>query len=114
MDIDITVDKEELCSVVSVAGKIDATTSDDLEDRLLGLIDGGEKHIILDLEDTAYISSAGLRVLIVVTKYLYDTGSFCICNASDNVQEIIEMAGFNAFMTIYDDLETAREAIIKE
>ncbi len=114
MDINITVDKEELCSVVHVAGKIDAMTSEDLEDKLLGMIESGEKKIILDLQDTNYISSAGLRVLIVVTKYLYDSGYFCICNASDNVSEIIEMAGFNAFMTLYDDLETARNEIDKE
>ncbi|MCK5310990.1 MAG: STAS domain-containing protein [Desulfobacteraceae bacterium] len=114
MDIDITVSKEELCSIVHVAGKIDAITSEDLEDRLLGIIENGEKQIILDLADTEYISSAGLRVLIVVTKYLYDSGHFCICNASHNVREIIEMAGFNAFMTLYDDLETARDGIAEE
>ncbi len=114
MDINITVDKEELCSVVHVSGKIDAMTSEDLEDKLLGMIENGEKKIILDLQNTDYISSAGLRVLIVVTKYLYDSGYFCICNASDNVSEIIEMAGFNAFMTLYDDLETARNEIGKE
>lgn len=114
MDIDITIDKEEMCSVVHVSGKIDAITAEGLEDRLLRMIEDGEKQIILDLANTVYISSAGLRVLIVVTKYLYDSGSFCLCNASDNVREIIEMAGFNAFMTLYDDLETAKIEIVKE
>ena len=114
MDIDITISKEELCSIVHVAGKIDAITSGELEDKLLGIIENGEKKIILDLADTEYISSAGLRVLIVVTKYLYDSGYFCICNASNNVREIIEMAGFNAFMTLYDDLETAKNGITED
>ena len=114
MDIDITVIKEEVCSIVHVSGKIDAITSGDLEEKLLGIIENGEKQIILDLADTEYISSAGLRVLIVVTKHLYDSGHFCICNASDNVREIIEMAGFNAFMTLYDDLETAKQGIAEE
>lgn len=114
MDIDITVTKEDKCSIVYVSGKINAMTSEELEDRLLGIIENGEKKIILDLANTDYISSAGLRVLIVVTKYLYDSGYFCICNASDNVREIIEMAGFNAFMTLYDDLETAKNTIDKE
>ena len=114
MDIDISVSKEDVCSVVYVSGKIDAITSGELEEKLLGIIKNGEKQIILDLADTEYISSAGLRVLIVVTKHLYDSGRFCICNASDNVREIIEMAGFNAFMTLYDDLETAKQGIAEE
>jgi anti-sigma B factor antagonist len=114
MDIEITIFKEDDYSIVNVAGKIDAITSEQLEDKLLGIIEDGEKKIILDLAETEYISSAGLRVLIVVTKYLYESGSFCICNASDNVQEIIEMAGFNAFMTLYDDLEAAKTGMAEE
>ena len=111
MDIDITVDKEETCTVVYVSGKIDAITSGELEEKLLDIIKNGENQIVLNLEKTEYISSAGLRVLIVVTKKLYDSGHFCICNASENVQEIIDMAGFSAFMTLYDDLETAKNGI---
>jgi len=111
MDITINVGKEENCSVVQISGKIDASTSDDLEDTLIDLIDQGEPNIILDLTGTTYISSAGLRVLIVATKQVYDTGHFCLCNVSSNVLEIIEMAGFNLFMNVYDNLATAKQGI---
>ena len=111
MDITITVEKEDNCSVVMVSGKIDASTSDELEDTLIDLMDQGEQNIILDLQGTTYISSAGLRVLVVATKQVYDTGHFCLCNASSNVLEIIEMAGFNVFMNIYEDLSTAKDQI---
>ncbi|MCF6247522.1 MAG: STAS domain-containing protein [Desulfobacula sp.] len=111
MDIAIIVEKKTDYTIVHVSGKIDATTSDDLEDALIDLLDQGEVNIILDLKDTRYISSAGLRVLVVVTKQVYDSGHFCLCNANDNVLEIIDMAGFNVFMNIYDDLSTAKEKI---
>ena len=114
MNITITVEKEANCSIVHVSGKIDATTSDELEDTLIELLDQGNKNIILDLKDTNYISSAGLRVLVVITKQMYDSGHFCLCNTSDNVHEIIEMAGFNIFMNIYDDLSTAKEKIVAD
>ena len=114
MDITITVEKAAAYSIVHVSGKIDATTSDELENALIELLDQEEKNIILDLADTHYISSAGLRVLIVITKQMYDSGQFCLCNASDNVLEIIEMSGFNVFMTIYEDLSTAKEKIAAE
>ncbi|WP_321493584.1 STAS domain-containing protein [uncultured Desulfobacter sp.] len=111
MDIGIQIQKQDNFSIVAVSGKIDAITSDGLEGALIDLIDQGEKHIILDLEKTTYISSAGLRILIVITKQLYDDGQFCLCNANDNVHEIIEMAGFNVFMNIYSDLTEAKSKV---
>jgi len=111
MNISIDVEKQKNCAVVHVSGKIDAVTSETLEDALLDLLNGGEVRIILELEEATYISSAGLRVLVVITKQLYDSGHFCLCNANDNVLEIIEMAGFNVFMNIYDDLNDALEKI---
>lgn len=111
MGLTITIEKETGFSIAHASGKIDATTSDDLEDALVDLLEQGEDNIILDMEDISYISSAGLRVLVVVTKQVYDSGHFCLCNANDNVLEIIEMAGFNVFMNIYDDLSTAKEKI---
>ena len=111
--IDIQIKKEPGCAIVHVSGRIDATTCDDLEDSLMQLLDDGEKNIILGLSKTEYISSAGLRVLIVITKQLYDTGSFCLCDVSENVLEIIEMAGFHTIMNIYDTIEAARNGIIE-
>ena len=45
----------------------------------------------------------------MIAKQLYDSGHFCLCNANENVREIIKMAGFDIFMDIYDDLATAKE-----
>ncbi len=111
MGIDISVEKQNTCAIVTASGRIDAVTSDSLEDSLLTLLDQGETHIILNLGGVEYISSAGLRVLVVIAKQLYDNGRFCLCSATENVLEIIEMAGFNAFITVYEDLETAQARI---
>ena len=111
MDISIEIEIQDNFSIVSVSGRIDAATSDNLEDTLVDLIDQGQRNIILDIENTTYISSAGLRILVVITKQLYDSGHFCLCNANDHVNEIIEMAGFNMFMNICQDLDSAKESI---
>jgi len=111
MGIDITTNRKETHSIIHAAGRIDAVTCDELEESLMKLLDQGETNIILSLENIEYISSAGLRVLVVIAKQLYDDGNFCLCNASENVLEIIEMAGFNVFMTIYEDLETAEATL---
>ena len=108
MGIDIQIDTENTLSIVHVSGKIDATTSEELENALSKQIEQGKYNIILNLEQTSYISSAGLRILVVTTKKIYDTGCLCICNADKNVYEIIEMAGFHAFMMICDTIEAAK------
>jgi len=114
MSIAIKVEDESNYSIVHVAGRIDATTSYELEDALVDLLGQGQYNIILDLEDTKYISSAGLRVLVAIIKQLYDSGHFCLCNANDNVQEIIDMTGFNVFMNVYKDLSTAKNQILDD
>ena len=109
--MEVHSEKNEKYSVVTVSGKIDAATCSDLEDSLLNLIDDGETRIILDLADCGYISSAGLRVLLVTTKQLYGSGFFALCNLDENVSNIIEMAGFCTFINIFDDMESAKEEI---
>jgi len=109
--LDINVEKESVCTVVWLTGRLDATTSNDLEDCLLRLLDEGEVRFIMEMSGTEYISSSGLRVLLLVTKQVYGTGHFCLCSLSDHVREIIEMAGFTSFVPVYEDLDTAIQAI---
>lgn len=97
--------------MVHISGRIDGNTCDDLEDSLMALLDDGENNIILEMSETEYISSAGLRVLLIITKQLYDTGFFGICEVSEHVLEIIEMAGFNTIINVYDDFESAKAGI---
>ncbi|SLM32878.1 putative anti-sigma factor antagonist BtrV [Desulfamplus magnetovallimortis] len=110
MTLNITTDKKDGYSVVHVAGRIDTITAESLEDALMDILSEGEEKIILDLENVEYISSAGIRILVVITKQMYDSGElFCIL--SENAREIIEMAGVNTFVNICDTIAEAEAAI---
>ena len=81
---------------VSLAGRLDTITAPDL----LSLYreaesKGGYHNICIDMKDLAYISSAGLRVLLIMKKALPDNGSFNLINMNDSVKEIIETTGFD-------------------
>ena len=56
----------------------------------------GEK---VDFENLEYISSAGLRVLLIMRKALTDKGSFDLINMNDTVKEIIETTGFDTIFS---------------
>ena len=97
--------------VATIAGKIDATTSPEFEDQVMNLIDSGTKYIILDLGAVSYLSSAGLRILILLAKHLYGTGQLALCNVQETVDEIISMVGFKKYMLFFPTREEAEANI---
>ena len=56
---------------------------------------GGYDDICIDMKELEYISSAGLRVLLIMRKALTDSNSFNLINMNDSVKEIIETTGFD-------------------
>ncbi len=90
-------------------GRLDATTSANLEAKLNEQIEAGHKHILLDFGSIDYLSSAGMRLLLSATKRLNGTeGKLALCSIGDDVMEIIKVAGFERILSIF---ATEQEAI---
>jgi anti-anti-sigma factor len=81
---------------ISLAGRLDTISSPGL---LAAYRDAETKgkitSISIDMKELEYISSAGLRVLLIMRKAVKDEKSFSLINVSDNVKEIIETTGFD-------------------
>ena len=60
----------------------------------------GVKHLVLDFENVAYISSAGLRVVLSTQKVMNRQGDMVVRNVKPEVLEVFEMTGFLDFLTI--------------
>jgi anti-sigma B factor antagonist len=88
--------------IVSVSGRIDGTTSKDLETILNELIDQNKSDIVLDLEGVVYISSVGLRVLLAAQKKVRPkNGAVKLVSLQPFVREVFEMTGFTRLFSIY-------------
>ena len=109
--MEIRTEEKDGFVVVTIAGRIDALTSQSIEDHLVGLLDGGAQYIILDLAEVPYLSSAGLRVLILLAKHLYGVGQLALCNLQETVEEIISMVGFKNYMLFFPTLAEAEANI---
>ncbi len=109
--LNVKVEEKAGKKVVHLEGRLDATSTPQLEDQLGGLIGKGEKHIVVDFARVEYLSSAGMRLMLSNTKRLKsEQGSLGFCGISDDVMEIIKMAGFEKILSIYASEQEALEA----
>ena len=84
--------------------KIDAATAPKLDARLKELLAGGENALVVDMEDTTYISSVGLRAFVSAQKKLNKTGgSMVLTHVKPCILEIFEVTGFAGVLTIESD-----------
>ena len=91
--------KEGTTLTMKVSGRLDTMTAPQLENEITGHLDG-ITEFIMDFSDLEYISSAGLRVLLVTTKMMKEKGRFVIRNINETVKEIFEVTGFMDILNV--------------
>ena len=84
---------------IALEGRLDTSTAPQLENELRTELAGVE-DLTFDLKDLAYVSSAGLRVLLFAQKTMNKQGKMVIRNANDDLMEIFEVTGFSDILTI--------------
>ena len=100
--------------VLAPQGRLDAAGTRPLQDELKQHIAQGRVHLIVDLKDTRYISSNGLRVLLAAQKNAKrHGGALKLCCLSQRIVEIFEMAGFDRVFEIFPTREQAEESFQK-
>ena len=90
-------DAEKL--TVELEGRLDTTTSPQLEAELQSSVNG-ITELVFDLEKLEYISSAGLRVLLAAQKVMNKQGEMTIKNVRPEIMEIFEVTGFEDILNI--------------
>ncbi len=107
--MEIVTEKSEKAVVVSLKGRMDAVTAPELEKKINSFIKDGENCFVINFESLDYISSAGLRVVLVVAKKLKPVnGQILISNLKGVVKEVFDISGFTSILQIY---ETENEAL---
>ena len=87
------------CLEVAVEGRLDTTTAPELEKELARLMPDAES-LTLDFSSLAYISSAGLRVLLAAHKTMLRKGGMKVTHVNEIVQEVFDVTGFSDILTI--------------
>lgn len=106
--ITIHVENSGPVAVVAVKGRLDASTSGELEKKLSEAGGAEKKPLVLDFGDLEYISSAGLRVLISLCQ---SKRKAVICSMPELVAEVFDISGLSSMIEHYPDRAAAVKAL---
>lgn len=94
-------------TVMAPRGRVDSNSARELEEALLPLFDGGTP-VLVDLDSMSYISSAGLRVLLLAARRSKATNlPLALSSMSKPVEEVFAISGFAKLFRIYPDRAAA-------
>ncbi|MYG93657.1 MAG: STAS domain-containing protein [Acidimicrobiia bacterium] len=103
-------DRSDEILVINASGRVDGSNASDFLDTLQGLFEPGDQQIILDLGGLEYISSAGLRVLLMAAQNLdKDNKSFSICSLTDSVSDVFRISGFDQIIKVFPTVDAAKQ-----
>lgn len=97
--MNINVTKNDSALTLALEGRLDTITAPDLEAVVKQELDG-IASLTFDLGSLEYISSAGLRVLLLAQKTMNKQGTMVVTNCSEDILEIFDVTGFSDILTI--------------
>jgi anti-anti-sigma factor len=107
----LTEETADICTILSIEGRLDTATYGTLDAKLAELIASGSSNILVDCAKLDYVSSSGLRVFLTVLKKMTAAnGKFVLCSLQDNILEIFEISGFTGIFPIFAGRDEARSA----
>ena len=104
--MEIKAETMKRCELLSVSGRVDSSTAPELEKVLLGLIQSGQKNIVVNMKDTEFISSAGLKALLsalMKVRKMIPAGDVVISEIKPELRESFDLVGFDRLFSFYDD-----------
>jgi len=110
MDLQTKIENNAI--VVTISGRLDAVTAPEYEKKIRELIESGNIYMVVDFEHLDYISSAGLRGLLVMVKLLNAKGGrVCLANVNGNVHSVFDMCGLTALFKMENSVAEALAAL---
>ena len=109
-----TVTQDEV-TIVEISGSLDANTVPEAQDVIMPLV-VPDCLLVMDMSECEYVSSAGLRLLLMIAKRLKanQSGQWCLAGVSEEIMDVMEMTGFVQFFETFDTVSDAIAAIREE
>ena len=110
--MDIKTERDSGTLIAKPEGRIDGVNARDFEEAMKTTISADDTAVVLDLEGLSYISSAGLRVILLIAKTLRKRNAgLVLCSLSDPIREVFEISGFDKIIPVHASREQALATI---
>ena len=108
MSLKITLKEINDVVIISLIGTLDTNTSPEAEVEINKSLDNGANKMAIDLENTRYVSSAGLRIFLATAKKMMaKSGMVILCHPNEIVKDILHVSGFNTIIVVKATVQEA-------
>ena len=106
-----TIRKQRDVAIVEVEGQLIVGNRQELKQKVLEVVDGGTRKVLVEFARTGYIDSSGLGVLVSLAKKLReDGGELRLANLNDDLRTLFELTKLDTLFPIADTRERALES----
>ncbi|MDR6739175.1 stage II sporulation protein AA (anti-sigma F factor antagonist) [Herbaspirillum sp. 1173] len=106
--MNITFEKAGEILEIGLEGKISSVNAGQFEADIMAQVARGESDLLVDMRALDYISSAGLRVVLLVAKKLKQTGGvLALYGMQSQIREVFDISGFLGILNVSDTREQA-------
>ena len=108
MKIEVAEERDNGALVLLLVGRLDSANSLAFESIIMEHINNGEQRLIVDFNRLDFISSSGMRALLIAAKKLKASkGKLVLCAMQDHIQEVFLISGFDQIIPIRDSRQSA-------
>ena len=111
MSVQVKWERQDGILIAMLIGHIDSSNADRFQCIVESGIDSEDQALILDFERVFFISSAGLRISLIISRKFNELGKkFGVCTLSDPIRNVLAISGFDQIIPIYDSRAAAINA----
>ncbi|RGE45667.1 anti-sigma factor antagonist [Comamonas testosteroni] len=97
----IAIEPNEKAHIIALQGQVNSSNAATVETEVLDVVQKGARNVLLNMTELSYISSAGLRVVLVLAKRLKQAGGkLVIYGMQPHVREVFDVSGFLAILNV--------------
>lgn len=94
--------------VLELVGRLETKTSHLFEQKVIEHLSAGARQFVIDFKDIEFVSSAGLRVLLMLAKKVKSgDGALALSAVNDSVRQVLDVSGFASFFTLAPSIDAA-------
>ncbi len=112
--MEVNTERDNGTLIAKAEGRVDGSNAREFEEALDSAITEHEdgRAVIVDFEGLSYISSAGLRVILLTARTLRKSEKeFAVCSLSEPIREVFEISGFDKIIPVYASRSEALAAV---